>query len=59
MNNLGYAFATEEEFVLEMLATESLKLHLVEKASSVSTQPLTHRVEAALERDLANGSMPA
>jgi len=50
---------TEEEFVLEMLAAESPKLHLVEKPTRDSTQPLTRRVEAGLDRDFANGSMPA
>jgi hypothetical protein len=54
MSNLKYAIL-EEEFAAYEEGTSG-KPHLVE---TTDTAPMTRRVEAALDVDFANGSMPA
>ena len=54
MSNLKYAFV-EEEIVV---ATELAKPYLVQGPTKQDGS-MTRRVEAALDADFANGSMPA
>lgn len=60
MSNLKYA-TVEEDFgtIVEVVSDHHFgKPYLVDTADRDRT-PLTRRVEAALDKDFANGSMPA